>query len=118
VLEFSYSETQGYTGPAGYSLTDSNGEFTLIDPDGGRWTFEDFGEGSASPGGFLTGPDANGNRETLEAFDPEDPDNPNAEPYTEAGNLKGLRSTYTLDSGTVTHAYVFGYGEGGAPPMR
>ena len=45
-------------------------------------------------------------------YDPADPDNPQADPYTEAGHIKGLRYTYTYAGSPLREYLDFSYATG------
>ena len=107
VLRFTFNEdTEVYEGEAGYCLVYRNNEFSLVNDNGERWFFSGFAPDEPNPGRFVKGPAANGSRNSLEAFDP---DNPGGNPYTASGSLKGLRVVETVDNVEIAYAYVFEY---------
>ncbi|MCB9939632.1 MAG: hypothetical protein H6823_15425, partial [Planctomycetaceae bacterium] len=112
ILRFTYNEDDKvYEGESDYCLVYRNGQFTLTDNKTGEPSyFRGFEPGEANPGRFIKKPAANGSRNSLEAFDPDDP---SGSPYTAGGNLKGLRVVETVDSVEITYAYVFEYNADG-----
>jgi RHS repeat-associated protein len=91
-----------YESDSGTTLVFQNGAYTFIPADGSVPTVF-VGEK------FYSGPGENG--AVVQVFDPADPDNPNANPYTEAGNPKGLKTSQTVDGVTTTTAYAHSYQE-------
>ncbi|MCA9141760.1 MAG: RHS repeat-associated core domain-containing protein [Planctomycetales bacterium] len=112
VLRFNYNEeTEVYEGESDYCLVYRNNEFSLTKNDDGEPTFfRGFEPGEQNPGRLIKRPAANGSRNSLEAFDP---DNPGGDPYTANGNLKGLRVVETVNNVEITYAYMFDYNADG-----
>ncbi len=97
------------SGPPGWNLV-YTGNWELTNAEGERWTFVGF-ERDAHPKGRLMSYQGPGG-EGYEVYDPEDPDNLQADAYTEAGHIKGLRYMYTYEGKTLHEYLDFSYASG------
>ena len=97
------------SGPAGWNLV-GTGNWELTNAEGERWTFVGF-ERKAHPKGRLISYQGPGGR-GYAVYDPADPDNPQADPYTEAGHIKGHRYTYTYAGSPLREYLDFSYATG------
>ena len=108
---FTWNEDTGeFDGPPGWSLAYG---WTLTSPEGEIWQFTDFEPTTHPRGRFVSYQSPHGIRyRVYDPAYPDDPDHPNADPYTDGGRIKGIQFISQNDGQTVYHYVDFSYATG------